>query len=568
MKITERIQDFYYRNSSLCNVSLLLLWLLVNLLQAAFTELSNDEAYYWMYANNLDYGYFDHPPAVAVLIKAGSFLFGNELGVRFFTVLLSTGFVWFSWQLTDRKNFPLFFAMLCAVGVLEAYGFIAVPDVPLLFFTATFFVLYRRYLNRDHFWNGLLISLNIAALLYSKYHGLLILFFTLLSNPALFRRKRFYLVIGLSVLFYLPHIFWQIVHDYPSYQYHVLIKSQDPYKPMDTVVFLLGQLCVAGPLTGVLFFYTAFRYRPKTPLEKALKYTLVGVLVFFLLSTINAPVEANWTVVAFIPLLVLSYQYVSDRPSARKWAARLSVVSCIFFLFIRLNLASDLVPAVGSKLFPEFYGWRSWAGTIRSRVGTTPVVFANSYQKASKYSFYSGQTALSLNNIRYRSNQYDLWSIEDSLQGKRVFFVPNWEISGEGTHRFRTSKEIVHAVLIDNFRSYAKVTIATQQPRFTFPRGTTVRIPVRLTNHYPGPVRFDHNEQYPVWLVYCLFREETPDRQVNVLPLRDLVLKKTFATEIEMITPQAPGAYYLRISIQTGWLPPAINSRLIRMNIE
>jgi hypothetical protein len=397
---------------------------------------------------------------------------------------------------------------------------------------------------------------------------LLVLFFTLVSNPGLFKRKYFYLLIMLAVVAYLPHIIWQIANDYPSYQYHVLTKSQDPYKPVDTLLFMLGQLCVAGPLTGILFFYTAFRYRPKTPVEKALKYTLAGFMLFFLLSTVNAPVEANWTAASFIPLVVLSYSYVTEHPLARKWTVRLSILSCGIFLFVRLNLAFDLVPTVGSKAFPEFYGWNDWASTIESKVGTTPVVFANSYQKASKYSFYTGQTALSLNNIRYRRNQYDLWSIEDNLKGKRVVFIPNWVMTGPGMYTLHTKKESLQYLFIDNFRSYAKVAITTDQPRFTFPPDAVVRIPVTLHNHYSHPVQFGLNEQFPDMLVYSLFREETLYSEVTIMPLKGKVLRHEFATELNLLTPKTEGSYYLRISIRTGWLPPAINSRLIRVNVK
>jgi hypothetical protein len=568
MPITEKIHLFYRRHTSGCNMALLLTWLLVNLTQAAFTELANDEAYYWVYAKNLDFGYFDHPPAIALLIKMGSSLFPGEFGVRFFVVLFSTGFLWCIHLLTGRKNFPLLFVLFCAAGVLQAYGFIAVPDVPLLFFTALFFLFYRRYLAEETVLNTFVLSLVIAALLYSKYHGLLVLFFTLLSNPGLLKRKSFYLLIALSVLAYLPHIVWQIRHDYPSYQYHVLVKSQDPYQPADTLIFLLGQLCVAGPLTGAILYYSAFRCRTKNATQKAMKYTLTGMLVFFLLATVNAPVEANWTVACFVPLLVLGHAYLSDHRRLRKWTVRLGIVSCFLFACIRLNLALNLVPEAGSKAFPEFYGWKQWAADIRSKAGDTPVVFANSYQKASKYSFYAGRPALSLNNVRYRSNQYDLWGIADSLQGKCVLFVPNWEIGGEGVLKFAAGREKIFAVFIDNFRSYEKIAIETEQPRFTFPPGTTVHLPLMLHNRYGHPVRFDHNAAYPVSLVYCLFKEEAPDRQETILPLKDIVLKKSMRTLFSFRTPEKEGSYYLRFSVQTGWLPPGINSRLIRVNVE
>ena len=54
-------------------------WLLVNLVQAAGTELLHDEAYYWVYSHYPDWGYFDHPPMIALLIKAGYAIFPNEL---------------------------------------------------------------------------------------------------------------------------------------------------------------------------------------------------------------------------------------------------------------------------------------------------------------------------------------------------------------------------------------------------------------------------------------------------------------------------------------------------------
>jgi hypothetical protein len=41
-------------------------WTLLLVIQAINTDLIGDEAYYWMFSENLDWGYFDHPPMVAV----------------------------------------------------------------------------------------------------------------------------------------------------------------------------------------------------------------------------------------------------------------------------------------------------------------------------------------------------------------------------------------------------------------------------------------------------------------------------------------------------------------------
>ena len=66
---------------------LLAAWWTVNLLQAALTGLANDEAYYWYFSQHLDWGYFDHPPMVAVLVWLSSWLPG-ALDIRFFSTLL------------------------------------------------------------------------------------------------------------------------------------------------------------------------------------------------------------------------------------------------------------------------------------------------------------------------------------------------------------------------------------------------------------------------------------------------------------------------------------------------
>ena len=66
----------------------LALWWVVNLVVAGASELANDEAYYHIFAQNLAWGYFDHPPMTALLVWLGEHIFGGELGVRFFFTLL------------------------------------------------------------------------------------------------------------------------------------------------------------------------------------------------------------------------------------------------------------------------------------------------------------------------------------------------------------------------------------------------------------------------------------------------------------------------------------------------
>ena len=64
------------------------IWFLVNLLQGIFTEIQEDEAYYALFGEHLAWGYYDHPPMVALMTFLSSHLFKGYLSIRFLTVLL------------------------------------------------------------------------------------------------------------------------------------------------------------------------------------------------------------------------------------------------------------------------------------------------------------------------------------------------------------------------------------------------------------------------------------------------------------------------------------------------
>src|SRR5690606_30457120 len=197
------------------------LWTLINIVQATFVEVHADEAYYWVYSQFLDWGYFDHPPMVALFIKIGDALFPSTLGLRLLTVITSTLSVYLLWKIVSRyaHNVRLFILLFSSVVLFHVYGFITTPDVPLFFFTVLFLYIYQRYVEADKFKWAFLLALVIAGMLYSKYHGILILFFTIISNFKLLKRPTFWFVVVISIIAFVPHIWWQIQNNYPSFYY-------------------------------------------------------------------------------------------------------------------------------------------------------------------------------------------------------------------------------------------------------------------------------------------------------------------------------------------------------------
>src|SRR5688572_29160530 len=423
------MNSFLHRNH---RILFYITWLILALAQSASTELIADEAYYWVYSRFPAWGYFDHPPMIAMLIRSGYAIFNNELGVRLICALLSTFTILITESLTEKRNPFLFYTIVMSIGVLQITGFLAVPDTPLLFFTAVFFYVYRRFVQLMNWKNSLLLGLAIALLFYTKYHGLLIVLLTFLSNSKLLLRRQTWLACLFALILYAPHLYWQWNHDWMSFRYHLFESNVSTYKFSYTTDYLLGQLLMAGPLAGFILLPAAFIYKPRDQTGRALKFTLIGVYAIFLISSLRGKVEVNWPMPALIPLIVLSHQFIFDKI---KWINPLRIIAFISLLLIiagRIYLIVDIGPNNSTK--QRFHNNKAWAKEIAEKTGDLPVVFNNSYQRASLFWFYSGKPSHSHNPYWDRRNNYNFWPTERNLLGHKVFIADIY-----GLHTFPDS---------------------------------------------------------------------------------------------------------------------------------
>jgi hypothetical protein len=413
-------------------------WLLLHIIQAATTELFDDEAYYWVYSVFPAWGYFDHPPMIALLIKSGYAIFHNELGVRLLTIFLSTASIFLIEDLLEEKNATLFDAICGSLALAQIGGMMAAPDTSLMFFVALFFWLYRRFIIKMDIANAILIGVCIALMLYSKYHGVLIVLFTWLSNPKLFQRWQPYAALLTALTLFVPHIYWQYLHNYPSVQFHLFERNSGEYEIKHTIEYILGQIVLAGPIMGWLLIIAALLYKPVTLTERALKFSFVGIYIFFFISTFKGRAEANWTIPSFIGMMVLAHQYLLTHDKWRKWLYYSLPVTLSLVLAARILMMVDMPPKWWLAK-DEFHQNKLWVNAIKQKAGTVPVIFPDTYQRPSKYWFYSGDTAMALNTPYYRRNNYNFWAIEDSLIGKQVYVANN--------------------KMVDNYYSFSRVMI-------------------------------------------------------------------------------------------------------------
>ena len=378
-------------------------------------ELAHDEAYYWLYSKHLDWGYFDHPPFVAVVIKLFSFLPHTEFSIRLGFVILQMASLSLLLSLTTNPWTVglLFFSFPLA----SVTGLLAIPDTPLLFMTAMYCWMLKRFLMKDDLLNSIVLGLIISILLYAKYHGILLVFFTLVALPKLLLRKSFYIVTLVAVVGFFPHIVWQYDHNFSTLRYHFLERPKSAFSLMRLIEYVGLQIGLAGLFVGPITWFVIFKHKSKDAFERSIKFISFGVVVFFLISSLSKKTEANWTIFLTIPMIILASE--SDI-----WAKKIPrILLTVSFLIVMVSRILFLIPpeATGIKRINEFHGWRNWAQET-ARQCQDHQILANSYQVASKLSFYLDKEISAL-NYQSRKNQFDYWRFDKELPTNKVCYI-------------------------------------------------------------------------------------------------------------------------------------------------
>ncbi len=537
-------------------------WLLLALLQANYTELLSDEAYYWKYSQFLDWGYFDHPPMVALLIKIGSNILPGEIGVRLLFTLMGTGTIFLLQQLVNPSNKILFYVIISSIGLLYFMSFLALPDIPLIFFSSAFFYLLKQYYRNDSLRISILIGIIIACILLSKYHGFVVITLAFLSNLKLIKKRSFFIIFLVSLALVLPHFLWQVYHNFPSIQYHFHDRNLDPYHYSNTINFILAQLILFGPLIGFFLWIGFFKSQRRNQLEKTLYWQIIGVLIFFFLLTFNGEVQGHWTSILIIPLIYFGYLFLNENKQFRKWAYYQWPLSVLLIFVLKLGLVTELPVKKINALFKDFKTKEEWAQSIHSTINDRPLVFMNSYQNASIYEFYTGQKAITISNVMSRKNQYDLWHSEDSLRGETVAIIPNYPIKGFDT--LPNVNPFSQYTIVNNFQHYGQVDIMVRNWKKSIPLTDSIEVNIELGKY--NNFDFLENQDYPSYISYTFFEDNhfILQKKTN-LKLSSI---KNGAATISLALPRKKSTYQVYFSIQTGWLPPSLNSKVYELEIS
>jgi 4-amino-4-deoxy-L-arabinose transferase-like glycosyltransferase len=328
-------------------------------------ELGPDEAQYWRWSKNLDWGYFSKPPLIAWMIAGTTRAFGDlEWAVRLSAPLAHAVCAYFvarsaSNLAGQNAGAPAALLYLSAPGVAVS-SFIISTDAFLLAASAAALAaclsLRLRKTSLAHLVLGAAIGIGLLAKYAMIYAVLGILLATLWDRELrnAFMNWRAALSVGLAILIIAPNLYWNATHSFATFQ-HTAANADlatSRFDPKELGEFIGAQFGVFGPLAFALLPFALFVWRPQ-PMANAAQDASSAHAA--------APRIALFAAFILLPLAAISVEALLNRANAN-WAAiaypaasALVAAWCVrmkrprlLFAAIAINLVLSLLVIVGS----------------------------------------------------------------------------------------------------------------------------------------------------------------------------------------------------------------------------
>ena len=440
--------------------------LLFKLVFMGLINVMPEEAYYWNYAQNLDFGYLDHPPMVAWLIWLSTEILGHsEFAIRlpaFITWIIAAIFMFrLTANLCDRSAGFRSVLLLAVLPIYLGSGFFITPDAPLYAaWVACLYFLERALVAGKHraWWGvGVCMGLGMLAKYTVALLGLATLTYLLIDRPSRrwLLRPQPYIAAVVGVMLFSPVLFWNMRNNWASFVFqgpnrwagdsefslHFLVFS---VLLVLTPVGLLavGKLMLPERLTGTTNSNDSARQQRQRLWW--LNFTLVPLSIFVIHSFHN-DLKLHWTGPAFlaaIPLLAADMAPRIGEVSGswtqvlrRAWPPTIIVLLVLYGgMFNYFSLGSPGSPMSTTRAFGP---WRLLAERVgqigkvlADKTGSEPVIVGmDKYMISSETSFYNFSDHNGTKNtggphfFGGRSLMWELWLPRSHAVGRNFLMI-------------------------------------------------------------------------------------------------------------------------------------------------
>jgi len=395
-----------------------------------------DEAYYFQWSRHLDASYFSKGPAVAYTIAAGTALFGgNNLGVRFFAVMLSAGTAWQIFLLARRwydEVTALIAVLITGVVPIYALGAVVMTIDPLsAFFWIWAANLFSRAIQEKRLLDWLLTGFAVGCGFLAKYLNALelvaFLAFLLLlpSRRRMLLKPGFWGMLVVAVLCTTPVWWWNWQHGWVSIQqlaHRGQLNGPFVIHYATFLDFLAMQAVVISPLLFLALLATSVTVFTKrlagkiTPEDEGELLLLLLFLPVFLMYAVLAwhlRGEPNWPAVSYLTLIII--MAARWRQMLEMRARRGFIIAAFVLAWLQTFLMHDTeFLHLPQKMDPmgRVVGWSEIAAHLNELRGEqhADVFIADAYKEASVFSFHLPDKAF-IYTLKHSppSNQFDFW---------------------------------------------------------------------------------------------------------------------------------------------------------------
>ena len=336
------------------------------------TDLFVDESQYWLWGQNLDFGYYSKPPLIGWLIRAVTDLAGSDspfwvrlpgAGLHGLTALLlalaaerlAGGRAAF-WVAVSYATLPF-----VAVGSL----LISTDTVMAPFYALALLAWLRLIDSRAPGW-ALVAGAAIGMAFLAKYAAIYFLLGAALA--AMFTRearigwRNGLLLLAAFGLVISPNVVWNLTHDLTTVSHTMdnvgWVRNDGPAAPLNPTglaEFLLGQFAVFGP---VMFGTLLLSYMAGWRAGGAERALVLASLPPLLVVSVQAFVEkayANWALAAYFAGCLLVVPYLVRR---RPWLlpVSLAVNGSVALILPLLTLVAPWPDRDGAPLLKRYLG--------------------------------------------------------------------------------------------------------------------------------------------------------------------------------------------------------------------
>jgi len=381
----------------------------------AVLPLSADEAYYWLWSKHLAAGYYDHPPAIAYLIRGGTALFGDApIGVRFFPLLSSVAAGWLVWRsgailLRDEAAGGLCCLLFSLTLMIAVETMAATPDAPVVACAAAFlFALVKLNETQDGRW---LLALGAAGgmSLLSKYTG----FFLGVGAVAWLvwepRARRWFLspwlYSGAVIAFalFLPNLWWNATHGWMTFAFQFGRIGAGHLTGRFLVEFLGAQLVLASPFIFVLIVLGLTTRRSPSLIVAV----VLPSILYFAVHSLHDRVQGNWPCFLYpflsvAGVIAIRAEWSGWQEAFRKWSAYLAIpVAFVLLVACYAQAIFGLIPLGRQDPFARLLG--VGFGDVAREIGqeqaatSAAAIVTTDYATTAWFAYYTQLPVIQLN---------------------------------------------------------------------------------------------------------------------------------------------------------------------------